>query len=84
MKVATMLLGSSSSVSSGSRWLHSGSILILWFLSSYMTMPFPARNCEYSISLLASISVCSASSATVCQASSLRTAKIFSAFKVTL
>ena len=81
MKFATVLLGSASSVSSGSRWFHSGLILILWFLSSYVTTPFPARNCEYSTSLSASIPVCSDSSATLCQASSLRIAKNLSISK---
>ena len=70
-----MLFGSSISVSCGIMWFHSGSILILWVLSSYMTTPFPARNCAYSTSLLASVSVCSDSSAMLCQASSLRIAK---------
>lgn len=68
--------------SSGSVFAHSGSILIFCVCSSYFTIPFWARNFEYSISLCASSPVFLVISSIVCQDWSLRNEKIFSALNV--
>ena len=58
MTVATAFLGSVAGYfSSGIRSFHSGSILILWVLSSYSIMPCLERNCENSVSLSVGISI---------------------------
>lgn len=51
MSVATVVFGSAISLSIGRRRFHSGSILILWVLSSYLQIPRSERNFENSISL---------------------------------
>jgi len=82
IKVATVVFGSGSSPSSGRRSFHSGSIFILWVLSSYLRRPCSERNFDNSVSLLVGSPRCSDNSSMLCHASSLITVKNLSMLKV--
>ena len=70
------------SILSGRRFCHSGSILILWALSSYAMMPCLDRNCRNSVNLSVCTWIWSDMSVKSCHSPSLRMAKNFSIVKI--